>query len=380
MHGEPFEIHVEDAVLDDVRRRLAATRWTDSIPGSGWDLGADVGAVRELVAHWLDGFDWRACEAFLNTTLPGRVADVGGIRLHYAHLPGNGPAPFPLLLLHGWPGSFVEFAKVAPMLADPAAHGGDPADAFDVVVPSLPGHGFSSIPQALGFGADECADLLRTFMVDTLGYERFGSQGGDRGAYVTTGLGHRHPDVVAGIHLNMPAGIPAPEAERSAEEARWVEDTARWRVEGWGYGAIQSTRPQSLAFGLQDSPAGLLAWIVEKWQAWSDCDGDVLSVFTRDELLTNVMVYWVTGTIRSSMHWYFEHRTRPPAFARPVRIEVPTGVAQFPREIARVPRPAVERKYDLRRWTEFERGGHFAAMERPEALVEEIRAFFRPLR
>ena len=380
MQGDRLYLRVPDPVLDDLRRRLAATRWTDTIPGSGWDHGSDLTVIKELAGYWHDQFDWRAREAFLDEVLPGRVVQLDGRQLHYAYLAGRGPSPFPLLLLHGWPGSFTEFYKVAPALADPAGHGGEPADAFDVIVPSLPGHGFSDAPMSVGFGADECADLLRTLMIDVLGYSRFGSQGGDRGALVSTSLGHRHPEVVAGIHLNMPGGIPGAPGQRGDDEERWLVERPQWQVVEGGYSAIQSTKPQTLAFGLHDSPVGTLAWIVEKWRAWSDCDGDVLRCFTPDELLTNVMVYWVTGTLRSSMHWYFEHRTRPPAFVRPVRIDVPTGVAVFPKEIGRVPRSAVERKYDVRRWTELPRGGHFAAMEQPDALIDEIRAFFRPLR
>jgi pimeloyl-ACP methyl ester carboxylesterase len=264
------------------------------------------------------------------------------------------------------------------MFADPAAHGGDAADAFDVVVPSLPGHGFSEAPTHEGFGADHCADLMRTLMVEQLGYGRFGAQGGDRGAFVATSLALRHADVTAGIHLNLVGGIPA--NPPTDEDLEWLDQQRRWTAAEGGYIAEQSTRPQTLGFGLNDSPVGLLAWIIEKWHAWSDCGGDLTSCFTPDELLTNVTVYWVTGTIRSSMHWYLEHRRRPPAFTRPERIAVPTGVAAFPREVMRTPRSAVERKYDLRRWTTMERGGHFAALEQPAALVEDIRAFFRTLR
>jgi len=375
---EPFPVNIADDVLDDLMERVRHTRWTDAIPGSGWGYGADVDYLRSLAAYWVDGFDWRAQEAALNARLPGFCTTVEGRRVHLALVPGKGPHPVPLVLLHGWPGSFAEMAKVAPMLADPAAFGGDPEDAFHIVVPSLPGHGFSEAVLEGGFGADECADVVRTVMVDVLGHSSFGVQGGDRGAFVATGLGHRAAPHVMGAHLNLAGGIPA--SPPSAEEAVWLADQARWLADEGGYIAIQSTRPQTLAVGLNDSPVGLLAWIVEKWRAWSDCGGDVERCFTRDELLTNVVLYWATGTIRSSMHWYLEHRQRPPAFVRAERIEVPTGVAVFPHEVMRTPRSAVERKYDLRRWSVMPRGGHFAAMEQPEALVGDIRAFFRPLR
>jgi pimeloyl-ACP methyl ester carboxylesterase len=376
--AEPFEIAVADDALDDLRERIRRARWTDAIDGAGWDHGADVDAVRRLAAAWADTFDWRAQERVLNATLPGWVTTIAGRRVHFARLPGVGPDPVPLVLLHGWPGSFAEMIKVAPMLADPAAHGGDPADAFDVVVPSLPGHGFSDAPRREGFGADECADVVRTLMTELFGDRRFGAQGGDRGAFVATSLGQRHADSVVGIHLNLAGGIVADPP--TDEERAWLADVQRWMAEEGGYIAIQSTRPQTLAIGLDDSPVGLLAWIVEKWRAWSDCDGDLTSCFTTDELLTNATIYWATGTIRSSMHWYLEHRRRPPAFTRPERIDVPTGVAAFPREVMRTPRSAVERKYDVRQWTDMPRGGHFAAMEQPAALVDDVRRFFRPLR
>jgi pimeloyl-ACP methyl ester carboxylesterase len=217
-------------------------------------------------------------------------------------------------------------------------------------------------------------------MTKVLGFERFGCQGGDRGAFVSAGLAHRHRHSVIGIHLNLATGIPGSGDEQTADERRWMSDQAAWMAEEGGYMAIQGTRPQTLAFGLNDSPVGLLAWIVEKWRAWSDCHGDIEACFTKDELLTNATIYWVSGTIRSSMHYYLEHRRNPPVAVRPERIDVPTGVAMFPGEVMRVPRRAVARKYDLRRWTDMPRGGHFAAMEQPDGLVDDVRAFFRPLR
>ncbi|HVM64583.1 MAG TPA: epoxide hydrolase, partial [Acidimicrobiales bacterium] len=351
---EPFGLAVADELLDDLADRVRRTRWTDAIPGSGWMFGADAGYLRKLADYWVDGFDWRAQERLLNARLPGYITELDGRRLHFAHVPGEGPRPMPLVLLHGWPGSFAEMYKVAPLLAGPAAHGGDARDAFHVVVPSLPGHGFSDAVLAPGFGADECAAIVRSVMVDVLGYPSFGAQGGDRGAFVATALGHQARDHVRGIHLNLAGGIPARPPD--GEEAAWLDDQARWLADEGGYIAIQSTRPQTLAFALNDSPVGLLAWVVEKWRAWSDCDGDPERCFTPDELLTNVTLYWVTGTIRSSMHWYLEHRQRPPVFVRPERVDVPTGVAVFPKEVMRTPRSAVARKYDLRHWTTMPRG------------------------
>jgi pimeloyl-ACP methyl ester carboxylesterase len=376
----PAPVTVADDVLIDLFDRVRRTRWSDTIAGVGWAHGTDADYLRELAAYWADGFDWRAQERALNTRLPSWSAHIDGRRLHFASCPGRGPAPMPLVLLHGWPGSFVEMTKIGPMLADPASHGGDPADAFEVIVPSLPGHGFSDAVLHEGYGADECADDVHHLMVRALGLERFGCQGGDRGAFVAAGIAQRHRDSVVGIHLNLATGIPGSSAETSDDERRWLADTAVWMAEEGGYIAIQGTRPQTLGFALNDSPVGMLAWIVEKWRAWSDCGGDIETCFTKDELLTNATIYWATATIRSSMHYYLEHRRRPPAAVRPERIDVPTGVAMFPAEVMRVPRSAVERKYDVRQWTDMPRGGHFAAMEQPVALVEDIRAFFRPLR
>ena len=375
----PFEVRVDDALLEDLRARLARVRWPQA-PTPGWEFGADASALRELVRSWRDDFDWRRQERRLAERLPSRRVRVRGLDLHFAEVNGRGPRPFPLLLLHGWPGSYFEMIEVAGLLADPAAHGGDAADAFDLVIPSLPGHGFSEAPADPLFGADDAADVLRDLMVDVLGHARFGAQGGDRGAFVAAGLAHRHPAHVAAIHLNLATGIPAPPGERPPEEERWLAAQARWQQEEGGYSAIQSTRPQTLAFGLADSPVGLLAWIVEKWRAWSDCDGDVVARFGSEALLTNAMLYWASGCIRSSVQWYAAHRRRPPAAVRPVRIEVPTGVADFPKEVVRPPRSAVERKYRLVHWSEMARGGHFAALEEPRALALDVQRFFRAFR
>lgn len=376
----PFVIHVDDAALDDLRRRIRRARWPSAVTGDGWSLGSDVDYIRELASYWIDGYDWRAHEWALNERLPGFTATVGGRTLHYAHCVGRGPAPLPLVLLHGWPGSIVEMSKIAPALADPAAHGGDVDDAFEVIVPSLPGHGFSDAPTAAGFGADACADVVHELMTRVLGFDRYLAQGGDRGAFVSAGLGHRHRDSLIGIHLNMATGIVGDGGQLSEDERQFQDDQIRFLAIEGGYIAIQGTKPQTLGVGLNDSPVGLLAWIVEKWRAWSDCDGDVERCFTKDELLTNVTLYWFTQTIRPSMHYYYEHRAAPPVAMRPERVSVPTAIAMFPREVMHVPRPAVERKYDVVQWTDFDRGGHFAAMEQPDALIADIRTFARQFR
>jgi pimeloyl-ACP methyl ester carboxylesterase len=268
--------------------------------------------------------------------------------------------------------------KIIGPLSDPGAHGGDPADAFHIVAPSLPGYGFSDPPKVRGFDTHRIADVWAKLMVDVLEYPRFGAQGGDWGAAVNTGLGQQHPERLIGLHYNMLAP-PIDEATLTAEQREWWEEVKAYRAKEWGYVQLQSTKPQSLAFGLGDSPSGLAAWIIEKWRRWSDCGGDLESVYTKDELLTNIMIYWVTNTISSSLRLYFESfgpMTGPPAYSG---VDVPTGVAAF-NEVNRPPRELCEPHFDIRRFTVMERGGHFPAMENPEGLVDEIRAFFRPLR
>ena len=375
---EPFSIHVDDAVLDDLRARLDATRWPDEIDGAGWTMGSNLAYMKELAGYWRDGYDWREQERRLNA-LPQFRAEIDGVGIHFVHIEGKGPVPFPLIVSHGWPGSFFEMHKIAGPLTDPAAHGGDPADAFHLVVPSLIGYGFSDASREPGMTTHRMAELFGTLMLDTLGYERFGAQGGDWGSAVTSSLAEQYPANVAGIHLNLVIGRMArlvgetvsPEVEAyRAEMAGWVRDES-------AYSITQGTKPQTLSYALNDSPVGLAGWIVEKWRAWSDCDGDVERSYTKDELLTNVMIYWVTQTINSSVRLYRENRGE---FGRTGRIETPTAVAMFPKEISHPPRSLVERGYNVQQWTEMPRGGHFAAMEEPELLVEDVRAFFRGLR
>jgi pimeloyl-ACP methyl ester carboxylesterase len=383
MEVEPFRIEVPEPTLVDLRERLARTRFPDEIPGSGWAYGTELAYMRELVAYWLEHYDWRAAEARLNR-LPQFRAQVDGLGIHFVHLRGRGPDPLPLVITHGWPGSFAEFESIVGPLADPASHGGDPADAFHVVAPSLPGYGFSDRPATPGMDPQRIAALWVELMRG-LGYERFGAQGGDWGAVVSSFLGARFPEHVVGIHLNMVIA-PPPERDRadlsglSEEERADVAAARRFAEEETGYQRIQATRPQTLAFALEDSPAGLAAWIVEKYRAWSDCGGEIERRFTKDQLLTQVMLYWVTRTAGSSCRLYYEARRFgrfPPAG---FRVEVPTGCAIFPAELVRPPRKWAERIYRVTRWTRMPRGGHFAAMEEPHLLVEDIRAFFRPLR
>jgi microsomal epoxide hydrolase len=378
---EPFTLHVADDVLRDLRARLAAVRWPDEPPGEPWASGTSLAYLRGLVEYWRDGFDWRAQEARLNG-LRQFTVPLAGIPLHFVHEPGVGPDPMPLLLSHGWPGSVLEFLDFLPRLTDPARFGGDPADAFTVVAPSLPGYTLSFRPGQPRFGVEEIAETFAGLMTEVLGYRRFGTQGGDWGASVTSRLAHRYPERLYGIHLNLLAVRRDPKMlERPTdEEKRYLGELQHFLQEETGYQWIQGTRPQTLAYGLTDSPVGLAAWIVEKFRTWSDCGGDVESVFTKDQLLANVTLYWVTGAIGSSFWPYYARLHRPWPIPDGARITVPVGYAEFPCEIVRPPRSVAERVYDIRRWTRMERGGHFAAMEQPDALAAEVRAFFRPLR
>jgi pimeloyl-ACP methyl ester carboxylesterase len=381
MSLQPFKIQVPDDVLSDLRARLERVRWPDEGPDSGWRYGTSLGYMKELVAYWRDGYDWRGHEARLNT-LRQFTAPLSDITLHFIHVRGVGPKPLPLLLSHGWPGSIWEFHKLIPMLTDPANFGADPADAFTVVAPSLPGYTFSFTANQRRFGIAEIADFFARLMSDVLGYKRFGAQGGDWGAFITSRLGLAYSSRVAGIHLNLLGvrrDLSAP-AEPTDEEKRYLEELKQWEREETGYQWIQGTKPQTLAYGLTDSPVGLAAWIVEKFRAWSDCSGDVERRFTKDVLLTNVMLYWITGAINSSFWLYFARRHSPWPLPDNQRIEVPTAYASFPREILHPPRAWAERLYNIKRWTFMPAGGHFAALEEPEALAADIRAFFRDLR
>jgi pimeloyl-ACP methyl ester carboxylesterase len=376
----PFTLHVPDQAIADLRERLARTRFPDQA-GEPWAYGTDVAYMQELVHYWQSDFDWRAAEAALNA-LPQYKVPLHGIELHFLHVPGKGPDPCPLLLSHGWPGSVLEFLEIIPRLTDPARFGGDPADAFTVVAPSLPGYGLSFASGQERFGVEAIADCFAELMT-VLGYERFAAQGGDWGAFVTSRLGYAHTQRLIGIHLNLmpiprdPAMIAAP----TPEEARYLEELKTFLREETGYQWIQGTRPQTLAFALTDSPVGVAAWIVEKFRAWSDCGGDLESVFSKDQLLANIALYWFTGAIGSSF-WPYYARMHGPWHVPPGEtVDVPTGFTAFPREILRPPRSMAARVYtDLRRWTVMAKGGHFAAMEQPEALADEIFAFFRPLR
>ena len=377
----PFELHVPDAVLADLRERLARTRWPDEPPLAPWSTGASVEYLKQLVEYWRTRFDWRAQEAELNRFRQFTVP-LAGIDLHFIHEPGRGPNPVPLLLSHGWPGSIVEFTELVPMLTDPARFGGDPRDAFTVVAPSLPGYTLSFKAGQARFGVEEIAIAFRELMTDVLGYARFAAQGGDWGSFITSRLAYDDPDRLIGIHLNMLPVRRDPRmiANPTAEERRYLDQLEHFLKEETGYQWIQGTKPQTLAFALTDSPAGLAAWIVEKFHRWTDNDGDPASAVSRDAMLANITLYWVTGAIGSSFWPYYARMHRPWPIPEG-QIGVPTGYAEFRREILLPPRSLAERVYsDIRRWTKMARGGHFAALEQPAALAGEIREFFRPLR
>ena len=377
---EKFTVNVPDDVLADLKERLARTRWPDQIPGTTWEYGTDISYLKQLVDYWRDTYDWRKHEALLNS-FDNYTTSVDGVDLHFIQQRGTGPAPLPLLISHGWPGSVYEMYKVIGPLTDPAAHGGDPADAFDVIVPSLPGYGFSGPTRERGIQIMRTADLFQKLMTEQLGYQRYGAQGGDWGGGITTRLGWSYPESLIGIHVNLLWYFSPPPADQMTEDdKKAAERSAHFQQEETGYQRIQGTKPQTLAYGLNDSPAGLAGWIVEKFRTWSDCGGDVEKRFSKDELLTNVMIYWVTQTINSSTRYYYEffHGPWQPSPEAPVK--APTGVSAFPKEILPGMRKSAEQAYNIVHWTDMPEGGHFAALEEPQRLVEDIRKFFRPLR
>jgi microsomal epoxide hydrolase len=379
---KPFRVAIPDSVLADLRERLARTRLPDEPPLPPWSTGTSVAYLKGLLDYWRDDFDWRAQEAKLNAFRHFTVP-LAGIDLHFIHEEGRGTKPLPLLLSHGWPGSVWEFYKLLPMLTDPGRFGADPADAFTVVAPSLPGYVFSFRPGQPRFGIEEIADALAALMKDVLGYPRFGAQGGDWGAFVTSRLGVTHAERLVGIHLNLLAVRRDPKmlASPTDEERAFLRELEHFLKEETGYQWMQGTKPQTLAFALTDSPAGLAAWLVEKFRAWTDCDGDPERALTRDEMLAGITLYWASGAIGASFWPYYGRMQRPWPIPEGRTVDVPTGYAAFPKELVRPPRSIAARMYtDIRRWTVMPKGGHFAALEQPELLAEEIRAFFRPLR
>jgi epoxide hydrolase len=371
----PYRIDVPNAVLDDLKERLARTRWPEAETVDDWSQGIPLAYTRGLAAYWADGYDWRSREAALNR-FDHHLTEIDGLDIHFIHQRSPHDDALPLLITHGWPGSIAEFQKVIEPLVNPTS--GRPDDAFHIVCPSLPGYGFSGKPSRTGWGVDKIAQVWDTLMV-RLGYDRYGAQGGDWGAAVTTQIGRNRGHCIA-IHLNMPIARPPAGSgggDLTEDEQQALAAFAEHRKWGTGYSKQQSTRPQTLGYGLVDSPVGQLAWVVEKFWAWADCDGHPENVLSRDELLDNVMLYWVTGSGASSARLYWESFNR---FVTDGRVDLPTGVAAFPKEILRTPRRWCEAAYNITRWSTMPRGGHFAAFEQPELFVDDVRAFFATVR
>jgi pimeloyl-ACP methyl ester carboxylesterase len=387
MDPSPFSINVDQSVLDDLHARFDRTRWVSDLGDAGWKFGASIPYMKELVAYWRDRFDWRAHERALNAFAQFRTTLKDGFGIHFIHERGHGPNPLPIVLTHGFPDSIARFTKIIPMLADPASHGGDPADAFDVVAPSLPGYAFSDAPRSDG-SVFHVGDLWHELMTQ-LGYDRYVAHGGDWGSTVTELLARDHGDHVAAMHLtDVPFfhSFQKPE-DLSHAEQKYLDSIAGFLQNEGAYAIVQGAQPQVAAVGLNDSPAGLATWIVEKFRRWSDCDGDVERRFTKDELLTNVMLYWATETINTSFLPYYDITEAGAITWIRQKIKqwtgtttVPAAFAMFPKDLSSPPREWAERFFNVQRWTKMKSGGHFAALEEPEALVGDVREFFRPFR
>jgi pimeloyl-ACP methyl ester carboxylesterase len=376
----PFRVDVPQAELDDLQDRLARTRWPDDYEGVGWDYGTDLATMKELATYWRDGYDWRRQEAYLNS-FPHFTAELDGEELTFLHVRGTGPDPIPLLLLHGWPDSVCRYLKLIPLLTDPASHGGDPGICFEVVVPWLIGRyrGGSRAPRSGLFR--HIAEQLWTLMTRELGYQRFGAAGGDGGSVIAQLLGVHHPDSVLGVHLTD-LGFTIAFAQfpdLSEAERRYLAGLQGWSMQEGAYAMVQGTKPQTLAFGLNDSPVGFAAWIIEKFRTWSDCDGRLENVYTKDELLTNVMLYWLNGPTARSVSYREEFTS--PSLAPNQQVGVPSALAVPPKDLGPImPRELAERNLtDLRRYTVLPHGGHFAAMEYPDVVAQDVRAFFADL-
>lgn len=386
---ERFRIAIDDAALADLDARLALTRWANEFANEDWRYGVQGEYLRDLVAYWRSGYDWRAQEAAMNRFDHYRTV-IDDVPIHFLHVKGKGPKPIPLIMSHGWPWTFWDWQKLIGPLSDPAASGGDLADAFELIIPSMPGYAFSSPLTKRGVNGVTTADLWAKLMT-RLGHERFAAHGGDWGAFVTAQLGHAWPERLIGIHMLNGAPLdaaaqPLPQkSDYAADEEGWHARTAAFFSGGFGYAAVQSTRPQTLAWALEDSPVGLCAWLLDKRRSWADCGGDVDRAFSRDDLLTSVMLYWLTGTAGSASRYYFERRNDP---WRPVRpqvpgeptVSVPTGVLRFEGDLCFWPRQRLEEHFNLQRYTRRPQGGHFAPMEQPQAVIDDLRAFYRALR
>ena len=372
----PFTINTSEEQLTDLRNRINNTRWAEEECVNDWSQGIPLTYVREIADYWANQYDWRESEQYLNT-FDHYQTNINDLDIHFIHQKSPHPDAYPLIITHGWPGSIIEFHKVIQPLVDPTKHGGKAEDAFHIVCPSLPGYGFSGKPSQSGWGVEKIAETWDLLMV-RLGYENYGAQGGDWGAAVTTQIGRNigHCDA---IHINMPIGRPTPESlqDPTDEEKSALEGLTYYQEWDSGYSKQQSTRPQTLGYGLVDSPVGQMAWIIEKFWSWMDCDGHPENTLTRDELLDNVMLYWLTASGASSARLYWESFG---SFGGGDKVEIPTGVASFPKEIIRSPRRWCEESYNITHWTTMPKGGHFAAFEQPDLLVSDLQNFFKTIR
>lgn len=378
----PFSLSVPDEVLADLRLRLGNTRWPDEIPGNNWSYGTDLGYLKDLCAYWANDYDWRTHEGVINQFKQYK-AKVAGIDLHFIYEEGKGENPLPLLLSHGWPGSVYEFHKILPMLTDPVSYGGTAEDSFTVIAPSLPGYTFSYQPGQARFSVEQITDAFAELMTKILGFDTFVAQGGDWGGFVTSRMGFAYPELLRAIHLNFLAVRRDPRMVENPtpEEAVFLTQLNKFLKDETGYQWIQGTKPQTLSYGLTDSPVGLAAWLVEKFYTWTDHRGDLDGYFGRDTMLTDIMLYWITGAVGSSFWPYYARMHSPWPIPAGQTVDVPTGYIEFPKEILTPPRSVAEKFYsNIQSWTTCDRGGHFAALEQPELLVQDMRQFFRPFR
>lgn len=383
MSARPFHLDVPQPVIDDLHRRLQQTRWPDDVDNDDWRYGFNRNYLRELVSYWIDEYDWRKQEAAINQ-YPQFIADVDGVPIHFIHVRGKGNNPRPLILTHGYPWTFWDYRKLIEPLTDPAAHGGCADDAFDVVIPSLPGYGFSTPLRTTGINFARTAGLWVKLMRDVLGYGKFAAHGGDWGALVTSQLGHQYAEHLLGIHLVtaipldvFSKGLPHASYYGAGEED-WHAYNASKLATGSGYMAVQTTRPQTVAYAMHDSPVGLCAWIVEKSRDWSDCNGDVEARFSKDDLINKVMLYWVGGSFVSAARFYYEaaHHPWQPSHALQPPVQAPTAILAFMQDVIRMPRRWIEQTYNIQRLNYAQSGGHFSPMEEPLRVIADIRAFF----
>lgn len=387
MNKTPFEINIEDAVLVDLHERLCKTRYPDDLDNDDWRYGTNISYLKELVNYWISDYDWRAVEKEINA-YTNYLCEIDGVPIHFIYEPGKGPNPIPLILSHGWPWTFWDFKKVIGPLSDPASFGGDPADAFDVILPSLPGFGFSTPLRKTGINFWRTADLWQKLMRDVLAYDRYAAQGGDWGSIISAQLGHKYPEHLIGVHLSLSfpldffvKGLPT-EDEYADDEKHNFHHTQIRMEHATSHVAVQCTDPQTLASALHDSPAGLLSWILERRRNWSDCKGEVERAFSREDLITTAMIYWVTNSFVTSARFYWEsaHHLWTPEHDRLPVVEAPTAIALFPQELCLMPRSFMQSYYNLKQLHTMPRGGHFAPSEQPELLVNDVRKFFRTLR